>query len=354
MSYKVIQCQIAQDSLIYDYCDSNAQKAKLLYNAALFRIRQIFTGWDKDSRTDNEKEVFAEVDLLQQTYPSVKVKKVISYGHLEKLMRVTHNPDFFAGLPMQTAQAVVKHAGTDFSNWLKSLKAYKQDPSKFLGKPQMPHYQKRNSITFGITNQDAVLYPADHGVNLKLPGRKERLYLSNIEADSVLKEVKIKPYYGRYILCLTLESENFAADNTDMPNICAIDFGVSNFAAVVCNDGSSMLYKGGAVLSECQWFHKKRAKAVSIITKGHEHMHASSRYLSALSRHHADFIKDQCHKISRSIINYCMEHHAGTLVLGENKRWKQDCDMGSQNNQNFVSMPTAYRAAQTDDYLQSI
>ena len=93
MSYKVIQCQIAQDSLIYDYCDSNAQKAKLLYNAALFRIRQIFTGWDKDSRTDNEKEVFAEVALLQQTYPSVKVKKVISYGHLEKLMRVTHNPD---------------------------------------------------------------------------------------------------------------------------------------------------------------------------------------------------------------------------------------------------------------------
>ena len=87
-----IQCQIAQDNLIYDYCDSNAQKAKLLYNAALFRIRQIFTGWDKDSRTDNEKEAFAEVTLLQQTYPSIKVKRVISYCHLEKLMRVTHNP----------------------------------------------------------------------------------------------------------------------------------------------------------------------------------------------------------------------------------------------------------------------
>lgn len=97
MSYRVIQCQIAQDNLIYDYCDSNAQKAKLLYNAALFRIRQIFTGWGKDSRTDNEKEIFAEVDLLQQTYPSIKVKRVISYCHLEKLMRVTNNPDFFCG-----------------------------------------------------------------------------------------------------------------------------------------------------------------------------------------------------------------------------------------------------------------
>lgn len=72
MSYRVIQCQIARDNLIYDYCDSNAQKAKLLYNAALFRIRQIFTGWDKDSRTDNEKEAFAEVTLLQQTSHTVR------------------------------------------------------------------------------------------------------------------------------------------------------------------------------------------------------------------------------------------------------------------------------------------
>ena len=339
MSYRVIQCQIAPDNLIYDYCDSNAHKAKLLYNAALFRIRQIFTGWDKDSHTDNEKEIFAEVDLLQQTYPSIKVKRVISYCHLEKLMRVTHNPDFFAGLPMQSAQAVVKHAVTDFSNWLKSLRAYKKDPSKFLGKPQMPRYQRHDIITFGITNQDAVLYPAEHGINLKLPGIKERFYLSNVETDSILKEAKIKPYYGRYILSLTLECKDPVADNTDAPNICAIDFGVSNFAAVVCNDGSSMLYKGGAVLADCQWYHKQRAKAVGIITKGHEHIHVSSRYLNVLSRHHADFMKDQCHKISRAIINYCIKHRAGTLVLGENELWKQGCSMDSQGNQNFVSMP---------------
>ena len=134
----------------------------------------------------------------------------------------------------------------------------------------MPHYQKRNIITFTITNQSATLYPAKSGSYLKLPRVDKHLHLPNIEADSILKEVKIKPYYGRYILCLTLENENHVTDNADMPNVCAIDFGVSNFAAVVCNDGSSMLYKGGAVLSECQWFHKKRAGAVSIITKGHE------------------------------------------------------------------------------------
>lgn len=339
MCYRVVQCQITPNSSIYNYCDNNARKAKLLYNAALFRIRQIFTGWDKDSRTDNENEVFAEVNVLQQAYPSIKIKRIISYNHLEKLMRVTYNPDFFAGLPMQSAQAVIKHAIIDFSNWIKSSNAYKQDPSKFLGKPQIPHYRKNDAITFSITNQDAVLYFLANGADLKLPGIKERLYLSNIEKGSVLKELKVKPYYGRYVLCLTFECEEPVLSNADMPNVCAIDFGISNFAAIVCNDGSSMLYKGGAVLANCQWFHKQRAKAVSIITKGHKHMYANSKYLSSLSRHHADFIKDQCHKISRAVINYCIKHHAGTLVLGENKLWKQNSDIGSQNNQNFVSMP---------------
>ena len=79
MCYRVVQSQITKRNQLYDYCNGNAERAKLLYNAALFRIRQIFTGYDKDSRTDNEKEVFAEVDLLQQAFPSIKVKKVISY-----------------------------------------------------------------------------------------------------------------------------------------------------------------------------------------------------------------------------------------------------------------------------------
>ena len=31
----------------YELADRSAPLAKLLYNAALFRVRQTFTGWDK-------------------------------------------------------------------------------------------------------------------------------------------------------------------------------------------------------------------------------------------------------------------------------------------------------------------
>ena len=253
-------------------------------------------------------------------------------------MRVTENPDFFAGLPIQTAQAIVKQAVTDFNNWLKSLKAYAKHPEDFLGRPKMPHYKKDSLTTVTVTNQDAVLYPEESGVSLKLPLIKERILLSNITGRSTLKEIKIKPYYGRFLLCLTMEEPD-RTETPSMPHVCAIDFGTDNFAAIVCDDHSSAIYKGGAVLSNTQWFHKQRAKYISILTKGHSQRNATSARLKALSFHHANFTKDQCHKISRNIIDFCLEHQAGTLILGVNPLWKQRTNMGTASNQKFVAMP---------------
>lgn len=338
MAYRVTQRIISSDDLLYPYFDDLCRKSKLLYNAALFRVRNIFTGYDKEHRTENEVEVFQEVALLQRSYPNMHVRRVISYTHLEKMMRVTENADFFSGLPRQTAQQMVKQSVTDFKNWLASLREYKKHPEKYLGKPKMPRYKKSDLTTVIITNQDAVLYRDDIGMSLKLPLQKQRLYFSNLSSDPVLKEVKIKPYYGRFLLCLTLEEPDVAFDPS-RSHVCAIDLGTDNFAAIVCDDYSSAIYKGGAVLSKIQWFHKQRAKYVSIITKGHEKKHAVSKRLRDLSFHYANFVKDQCHKISRSIIDFCMEHQCGTLILGVNLLWKQKSNMNKINNQNFVSMP---------------
>lgn len=338
MAYRVTQRIISSDDPLYPYFDDLCRKSKLLYNAALFRVRNIFTGYDKEHRTENEVEVFQEVALLQRSYPNMHVRRVISYTHLEKMMRVTENPDFFSGLPRQTAQQMVKQSVTDFKNWLASLREYKKHPEKYLGKPKMPRYKKSDLTTVIITNQDAVLYRDDIGMSLKLPLQKQRLYFSNLSSDPVLKEVKIKPYYGRFLLCLTLEKPDVAFDPSGS-HVCVIDLGTDNFAAIVCDDHSSAIYKGGAVLSKIQWFHKQRAKYVSIITKGHEKKHAVSKRLRDLSFHYANFVKDQCHKISRSIIDFCMEHQCGTLILGVNLLWKQRSNMNKINNQNFVSMP---------------
>jgi len=58
---------------------------------------------------------------------------------MDRLLRVNKNPDYFSGLPMQSAQAIARETVSEFENWLKALAAYNKDPSLFTGKPKMPH-----------------------------------------------------------------------------------------------------------------------------------------------------------------------------------------------------------------------
>ena len=65
MTYAVTQRILSSEDIIYDYCDDFCRKAKLLYNAALFRVRNTFTGYEKEHRTSNEDKVFDEIAALQ-------------------------------------------------------------------------------------------------------------------------------------------------------------------------------------------------------------------------------------------------------------------------------------------------
>lgn len=331
--------------------------SKNLYNAALFRIRQVFTGWDKENRTENEKEIFEEVRVMQSAYPSVKVRRVLTYRALDAVMRANGNPDFFAGLPMQTAQRVLKEAVTVFRAWLSSLKGYRHTPDRYTGRPCMPKYLKGNMHTIYITNQDAVLYPVYRetgtqdgkgtegasasgygGMELKLPLIRERLQLPHIPAGSILKEVQVKPYYGKLLLVLVLETEEPAVSG-EKPHLAGIDFGTANIAAIVSTDHASRIYKGGAVLSANRCFQKKKAEAVGIITRGKKHKYADSARLRRLSLRHDCFTKDMMHKVSTDIVRYCVQHGVGTIVMGVNRGWKQEPGMGKVNNQNFMGIP---------------
>ena len=333
---------------LFGHLEGSAELSKCLYNAALFRIRQVFTGWDKEDRSENEKAVFCEIAVMKEVYPDIKAGRVLSYRALDAVMRANRNPDFFGGLPMQTAQRILKEAVSTFKGWLSALKEYKKAPGRFTGRPRMPKYLKNGVHTFYISSQDAVLYPvyrdidtpdscADRtegtacrgyaGMELKFPLIRERLYLPHIHRDSVLKEVQVKPYYGKILLVLVLETETVSV-SADRPHAAGIDLGTDNIAAIVSTDHASRIYKGGAVLSENRSFHKKRARAVSIMTKGKKHRSADSARLRRLSLHHDGFMKDMMHKISTDIIRYCVEHaKEGILIVEQEESYTSKADI---------------------------
>lgn len=317
-----------------------------LYNAGLFRLRQNFTIRGKENPSKLELQVQDEIKLTVDTLHTKTPKSRLSYLFMEKLMRVTENPDFFADLPKQLAQNVLKHACNDFKNWLASDKDYKKHPEKYLGKPQMPHYKKKASVSgLHFTNQDCVIYQEDGKHYLKFP-RFRGTYLPVGHVIGALKEVRVKPYYGNFLVICVFETEDIEPLS---PNgyACGIDFGVSNTAALVSNTRQCVLYKGGALKSRNQWYNKQRSHYQYITMQGHDAKEAkrlgllNTKRLELLNRSRNQFFHDALHKIASDIVHFCLENDIRTIVLGKTKNWKQNCNIGHKNNQNFVQIPLA-------------
>ena len=331
--YRVVRISVSKTKYpeLFAYADNISRLAKNLHNAALFRLRQRYTSLDRGTLNENQILVQNEIDLVEMSHPKYHAGNILSYRFLERMMRDTGNPDYFAdGLSKQTAQQILKKACSELKSFDAAEREYIRHPEKFTGRPRIPGYTKSETATFTFTNQDAVI----KGRELKLPLTKITLPLPEMPEDARLKQTEVKPYMGRYIFFLTLEVKD-AEVNSDMPYVCSIDLGVRNAAAIVCNDGSSEIYKGGSLLSSSRLHAKRKADAVSIITKGHDRMHAQSRHLQHMAYRHECFMRDQLHKISRRIVNFCTAHKAGTIVIGENRGWKYESCIGRVNNQNF-------------------
>ena len=327
--YRTDRIYVNTQHEMFPYFDELAHKAKNLYNASLFRIRNAFTAHGKANVTSNEKEVLNELALLkgQKTY------HVLEYIVLERLMRVTQNPDFFSELPMQSAQATVRHACSTFQSWLAALRKYKQNPTLFTGKPRMPKYCKGDITTFTLTNQNAVIY----GDELKLPKTKQRLKIRK-RCNARLKEVKVCPVSGGYDVSLVYQVKDPSVKAGS--HSAAVDFGVDNTMAVVTDTGDSVIFKGEHIKSINQYFNKQKAWRVSVMSKGSATTaRVWSRKLDQLSAYRTNYIRDCFHKMSRLLMEWCKSHEVGYLVLGSNKFWKQESNMGKCNNQNFVSVP---------------
>ena len=327
--YRTDRIYVNAQHEMFPYFDKLAHKAKNLYNASLFRIRNAFTAHGKTNVTSNEKEVLDELALLkgQKTY------HVLGYGVLQRLMRVTQNPDFFADLPMQSAQATLKRACSDFQSWLSALRRYKQNPTLFTGKPRMPKYCKGDITALVLTNQDAVVY----GDELKLPKTKQRLKIRK-RCNARLKEVKVCPVSGGYDVLLVYQVKDPSVKAGS--HSAAVDFGVDNTMAVVTDTGDSIIFKGEYIKSINQYFNKEKAYRISLMSKGSATTaRVWSKKLDQLSAYRTNYIRDCFHKMSRLLMEWCRSHEVGYLVLGSNKFWKQESNMGKCNNQNFVSIP---------------
>ena len=120
-------------------------------------------------------------------------------------------------------------------------------------------------------------------------------------------------------------------------NVLAIDIGVNNIASFVTTDGDKCLINGRQLKYINHNYNKAVADAKSKLKITHNQN--SSKYISQIINKRNNRINDYLHKITTYIVNHAVSKDIGTIVVGYNKEWKQDTNLGKVNNQNFVNIP---------------
>ena len=249
------------------------------------------------------------------------------------LWYILKNKDDYRKLPSQTAQQVLRLLDKNWKSFFNSCKEWRINPEKFQGRPRPPKYKKKCSEFIIIfTNQQCRI----KGGYLYFP---RRVGLSPIKTrlKEYLHHVRLIPKGIYYVLEIIYGKEKVNL-NLDEKRIVGIDLGLNNIVTMVNNVGlKPAIIKGGAVKSINQFYNKQLAKYKSY--KDRQGLHFETKRLQRLTRKRNNKINDIFHKITRSIINYCIKHDFGTIVIGYNRAWKQKITLGRKNNQNFIQLP---------------
>ncbi|MFX1516781.1 MAG: RNA-guided endonuclease InsQ/TnpB family protein [Promethearchaeota archaeon] len=259
-----------------------------------------------------------------------KHNKWIRYNVLYHLMKSSKN---YKELPAQTAQQVLKILDRNWKSFFNSIKAWKDNKSKFKGRPKLPKYKPKNGeFLLVFTNQQVRLIDNV----LRFPGKVGMEIKTRLQDKTDIREVRILPKGVGYVVEIVY-MKNFYPKPLNKGNIIAIDLGVRNLITTVNNNGlKPFIIKGGIVKSINQYYNKKRARIQSIY--GFQGIKTGKK-LQRLTQKRNEKIKDYFHKISRCVINYCLLNDIGTVVIGYNFNWKQNCQIGKKNNQNFITIP---------------
>jgi len=306
--YLIEQHIIDKSHELWKECDRLCFASKNLYNYSLYKI--------KEYQENNNNKLPSGYDL----YHIVKKEQC------------------FKVLPNDSAKQTVFQAVDMWKNFYKAIKSFKKKKDAFTGCPKPPKYKNktkgRNVLTIPIRNcrlkDGYILF--NKNLNLKLKTKVDNL-----------KEVKVVPQSGCYLIQVCYEQESLPSVTTDRK--IAIDLGVNNLMTISNNfNDKPLIINGKPLKSVNQYYNKKKADLQSklpkyVDNKGEVKQRTYSNKIESLTNKRNNKVKWLLHNYSKYLIDYCKQQGVSQIAIGYNEGWKQDINIGKKNNQTFTNIP---------------
>ena len=269
--------------------------------------------------------------IIRQEY--IQSKRYIPYREMNSNLKVRQQ---YKDCMSQPANCVLRLLDKNWKSFFEGLKEYQKNPSKFLGRPQVPKYLNKNGrYLWMIPNNTCYFDKKNEELHFRI--RKLQLVKWKCRCQGRLIQVRFIPRGCVYVMEIVSEIE--VPDTVESNNrIVGIDLGINNLITASNNIGKQpFIINGRGLKSINQFYNKRRAELQSELKRRNNK--DWSEKLDVITQKRFNRIKNYIHNSSSYVIKWCVENQIDTLVVGHNDEWKQKVKLKRVNNQNFAYIP---------------
>ena len=318
--YRRYSIVVKKSSQFYQEIDEICFKSKNLFNATLYNERQSF----------------------------FNTGKFRYYNKVNKDFTENNQPDYRA-LPAK----VSKHTQMKVNEAIKSFWGLKKS-KEISFTPKIPGYLKKNGRFVTEYEKGALSFQKEGFIklsktNIYIPIPKKLKTAEENNTKIIFQVVRLVPKNGYYLIEILYKksiSKKKKKKLTHQTRFASIDLGANNLATVTSNVFQPLIVNGRPIKSINQYYNKNLKKKKRLLPANQY----TSKSIRQLGHKREMKVNDYLHKSAAFLVNYLVSQTIDVLVIGTNKGWKQNINLGSHNNQNFVGIPF-YKFKQILTYL---
>lgn len=325
---RIVKFNIKKSHIDYKYIKTQLIESKEIYNFANYILRQLyFKNSNKHKYSLNFieeyptlKELFLKYIDENKQFSTLFYKIICEFSKLKQY-----------SINLKIVQNIVGKLKNDWTSYWKLLKMKKN--KTYDKKINIPRYKKKYNL---VEYNNQVI-------------SKKKLKLGYIGTDKMKQGIKIANRHknldckcfriynnknDKFVCELIYEKEIEEVEKNN--KVASIDIGLENLFTIAFNyNKKGISIKGTKLKAINQYFNKIKSKLQSLLPS----RQYVSKFINQLLYKRTEQLRNYIGYYVNKLIEILRTERISKLVIGYNKGWKQEINIGSKNNQNFISIP---------------
>ena len=324
---RIVKFNIKKSHTDYKYIKTQLIESKEIYNFANYILRQLYFKNSNKHKYSLEfineypslKDLFLKYIEENKQFSTLFYKIICEFSKLRQY-----------SINLKIVQNIVDKLKNDWTSYWKLLKMKKN--KTYDKKINIPRYKKKYNLV-EYNNQVISKKKLKLGY-IGTDKMKQGIKIANRHKDLDCKCFRIYNKNDKILCELIYEKEIEQVEKTD--RVASIDIGLENLFTIAFNyNKKGISIKGTKLKAINQYFNKIKTSLQSMLPN----KQYVSKFINQLLYKRTEQLRNYIGYYTNKLIEILRTERVSKLVVGYNKEWKQEINIGSKNNQNFVSIP---------------